>query len=85
MSKRLTKTGESVPAIAVEARDLIWLIGGGATTPRITDQRVAENAARTLRWPFSRTFNMYRQRSRIIHAAEWIQLMLIRLTPTETR
>jgi hypothetical protein len=74
MAKRLTKSGETVQAIAEDARKMIWVIGGGPVTPGITDERLAENAQRRLKWPFSRVLNMYRQRSRIIHAAEWLQL-----------
>lgn len=74
MVKRPTKNGENVQAIAADARQMIWVIGGGPVTPGITDERLAENAQRRLKWPFSRVLNMYRQRSRIIHAAEWIQL-----------
>lgn len=75
MVKRLRKSSEGVPMmVAADARQMIWVIGEGPVTPGITDARVAENAARRLKWPFSRTLNMYRKRARIIHAEEWIQL-----------
>lgn len=79
MVKRLRKSGEGVPVIAADAQQLIWILGGGPVSPRITDERVAENATRRLRkrserWTFSRTLNMLRGRSRIIHAEEWIDL-----------
>lgn len=79
MVKRLQKSGEGVPMIAADAQQLIWVLGDGPVSPRITDERVAENASRRLRkrsdrWTFARTLNMLRGRSRIIHAEEWIQL-----------
>lgn len=73
MVKGLPDRGKNLPMIAAQARQMVIAVAGPMSLGE-TVSRAIERAARKLGFTYARTYNIYRQRARVISAEEWIRL-----------